>query len=399
MGGCSRRRLLRAGLGATVAGATAGCLGLRAEGQGDDTGTFLDWLPAPAVAGASQHRVGALSLADLEANNERLHPATVRALPRLRTWWPFRRLGALLGDVDRLVAAGPAGVQVGAATPGLEEALRDRHYLPREGYEGFDVYRARAAIVGIRGFPELVAVGDDVVVHSLERGRGELLPRETVEAVVDAKHGDVERFHEAGEGHERAATALADPTLWTAGAPDFGGPLPALEAYSHGWRVEGSVTRYREVLVFEDEADARVADVESHAGRLAPAHRSVSVERSGETATIEADVPTGRFDGPLPGDPGEDGVPDAAVAVERSGDEAVTVRHDGGQPVEATALEIRLDGEPADSQFGDAADVVRSGDTVTLDVGSALTLSVWWVAPEGAFTLQLVEEPVGLQSW
>jgi hypothetical protein len=391
MDGWSRRALLRRGLATALAAGTAGCSYLPpASATPAPTGTFLDWLPAPDEVTGQGYVVRTQSRAGVRDHRESLHPATRKLLRRRRAWRRFRPLSTRLSGASRWLRAGPGHVYLGVDTSGLESYLFDRRYEQLPSYEGFGVYKKRPLGFELYPLPEVVAVGDGIVVTSVGIGGGAIRPRRQVELVVDAKRGAVARFHEQSDQHDRAVRPLAEATLGVAGVAGVDHPLGGATLYGNTWTVAPEVTTFSGALAFEDEADARVADLRAYGRSVAPGHASRSVDRSGLTATLSSEVPTGRFDAGYPGDPGADGVPDVDFAVEplSDGDRARVV-HAGGQAVAAERLAVTVGGDPAVDQFADDHDRVAEGDAVTVATPGLAVVEVTWTAPDGEASLLL----------
>lgn len=378
----TRRALLGRGVGAGSL-ALAGCSRLEVGPLSGDTGTFLDWLPAPEALGVDHYRPVRLDAATYRSLQDAVHPAVVDLLDR-QYFGAFERLHELLGRADEHVLAGGAAARVhgGVDTAGADDALGDAGYDHREEYRGFDLYvhRTAEAADASAEFLGAMGVGDDVVVVATWAVL-EPEPPERVRAVVDAKRGATTRYHEASTPFEAAATVAGERTI-TRIYPDSGPEGPGgLEAQAHAWDLGPETTELRLVMQFEDEHDARVADVEEWADENGLAdYESVGVSREGPTVTADGTAPTERFDLGLPGDPGADGIPHVEFAFE-TGDREVTVVHDGGQAVGADALRIEVDGDAAAVQFADEHQVVEEGDAVTVPTGFSATVWVFWDAP------------------
>lgn len=385
----SRRGLLRRGLATALAAGTTGCARLQlGASTPEPTGTFLDWLPAPEAVSGSGYLVRTQSRADVRAHREALHPATRQLLRRRRVWRRFRPLWTQLPGVRRLLRAGPARVYLGVDPSGLESYLFDRRYEQLPAYEGFAMYQKRPLGFELYQLPEVVAVGDDVVVTSVGIGGGAIRPRRQVELVVDAGRGAVGRFHGQSDDHGRVARTLVGATLGQAAITDAGGPIGGVTLHGTAWSVDDDVTTFRAALAFEDEPDARVADLRAYGRSVAPGHRNRSVERSGRHARVTSEIPTGRFDAGYPGDPGADGVPELSFRVEPLPDvDRARVVHDGGQPVAADRLTVSVDGEPVVDQFADEYETVTAGDALEVAAVGRAVVEVTWTAPDGEASL------------
>jgi hypothetical protein len=387
----SRRALLRRGVATTLVAGTAGCSRLSPDSTTPaPTDTFLDWLPAPSEVTGQGYVVRTQSRAAVRDHRESLHPATLKLLLRRRPWRRFRPLSTRLSGARRWLRAGPGRVYLDVDTAGMESYLLDHRYEQLPAYEGFAVYRKRPLGFELYPLPEVVAVGDDVVVSSVGIGGGAIRPRRQVELLVDAKRGAIPRFHGQSDQHDHAVRPLAEATLGEGGVATVDHPLGGATVYGNAWTVAPDVTTFAGTLAFEDEADARVADLRGYSRRVAPGHDSRSVDRTGLLASLSSELPTGRFDAGYPGDPGADGVPDVSFAVEPLGDgERARVVHDGGQAVAADLLAITVGGDPVVDQFADDHDRVTEGDGLTVATPGLTKVEVTWTAPDGEASLLL----------
>jgi hypothetical protein len=394
----SRRNYLRALLTGGVAG-LAGCSQVPSGPlEGDaGTGTYLDWLPAPDPLSLPDYEVHRFGASDFARHDGALHPATRRLAER--RWRPSgTTLLAVLGQPRELFTAFP-GTMVfrGLAVDDAVGALRDVGYRSQRTRGDFEIMEWDRLSSDRVHAAELVAVGENAVVAGFRDGA----PTE-VHAIVDASRGERPRYHERQPSLLEAGMAVGQRTF-TSVVTDVENPgaltdvpgqgLAGLDTVAWGWQFDDERARFQAALVFEDEPDARVADVEGTVGGEWLAEcRDSSVTREGAVVTVEATIATGRFDFRTAGDPGRDGLPDTAFDVKQDLQEAVLI-HAGVDPVPASVLEVvlytgvRYDREPVqrvpvDGQFADRYDTVQPGDRLAVEPADDGQLAVEWVHPE-----------------
>jgi hypothetical protein len=389
----SRRDYLRAAAGG-AAGVTAGCSLPANPLTGDDrTGTYLDWLPDPERLGVDPYAVVFAKPRDAHDHADALHPATRRivgrrwlpdppgfrdALGRPREQFGFLQSTSVYREVP---ADDPAG------------ALEDLGYREAETRGDFVVMEWDRLASDLEDAPEVAAVGADAVVV----GAGS---RSFVEATVDAYRGTGQRLHERAPGVKTAARDVGARTFTRLDAAADRETPPGVVAEAGGWELAGDEARFRTALRFEDQADARVADVRSPVGgRWLEECRDVGVERDEATVSVSARTDVATFDFRHAGTPGGDGIPDAAFALERDLADIVAT-HAGDQPVPVAELEValytgvRLESREltrslTDRQFDDEYDVVRQGDSMAFRPETNGRVQVEWVHPEADDRLAL----------
>jgi hypothetical protein len=392
----SRRRYLRSFLAGSAAG-VAGCSQVPESPLSGDTRTetYLDWLPAPSTLDTDPYATNLVRHVEALEHAEEIHPATKRVAGR--RWVPFHpRLADALGDARTLLEV-VEGTAVYSGVPAEDPvaSLAELGYH-RDGTRGdFAILVWDRLESDLEFAPETVAVKDDALVAALTD-----FDRAGLDAVVDAYRGAVPRLHEEVPRVRSVAASVGERTFTTMdAAPDRERPAGVV-AVASGWRLDGDVAGLRMAVEFEDDADARVADVRGTiGGQWLRECRDVAVRRDGATVELSASIAIGRFDFRHAGTPGEDGIPDAAFALERDLADAVAT-HAGDQPVPAAELEValytgvRLESREltrslTDRQFDDVYDVVRQGDSMAFRPETNGRVQVEWVHPEADDRLAL----------
>lgn len=392
----SRRRYLRAVAAGSAAG-LAGCSQLPEQPLAGDTSTgiYLDWLPAPSTMDTTPYATNLIRPSEALDHSGALHPATKRVAGR--RWVPMHpEVRDALGRA-RTTFEVFEGVAVNLGVPAEDPvgSLTGLGYREDGSRGEFTILAWDRLKSDLEFAPRVLAVGEDAVVRALGDP-----DRRGLEAVVDAYRGDVPRFHEAAARVKTVGTSVGERTFTTLdAAPDREDPAGVV-AVATGWQLDGDVARLRMAVEFEDDADARVADVRGEVGgQWLRECRDVAVGRDGATVVLSGSIAIGRFDFRYPGDPGEDGIPNAEFEVTQDLDEAVAT-HGGEQPVPAEELEVAvysgLDTDlvessrtPTPRQFGDEYDVVEAGDSMGFDPEGDGELRVEWVHPEADARLTL----------
>lgn len=264
--------------------------------------------------------------------------------------------------------------------------------LLETGYERSDPIRGATALER----PDLRRVvgldGSSLVWATGERAR------DHVGAVLDAKRGDVDRFHETNEGFDVLATTAGANPATRFSQPTFsrGGDLGATQQ-AESVRVETDAIYHLTHLRFE-RGETPTLDELKRTYRYHADHRTavtVDVAVDDRIATVETRQARRHYLGD--NDPADDRPmrwPQVTWGVDHDPTEGtVRVTHDGGEPVPASRLQLEIPDKPGfdgrDTQFADVTDTVTAGDTVTVDVSDAepdqtLLLGYWIPKLEGA---------------
>lgn len=394
--GLTRRSLLGVG-GASILGAvsgTAGCLSAlpplgqsvkygRLDVPAADPPQYREWLPDPDLVGQ-----------DRDVQVQHVQPrAWVDAQPR-----PFAFNSVLVSQLDYLgIGYGTYeralwyGTEVVVLADFDPESVAET--LVDSGFEQTDT-TDRYHLFSRSDRDRAVAVGSGFVINSWASE-----PRRNVDAILDARAGDVPRFHEVDEDFARL-TETAGDRLWTWRI----GPNSASEDF------DGDVTEH----VVSSTADDRVYFVMQYLfaegttpsksaikrvledGDRAPSAQMTDIDIDGREVTIEYHDPDEEYrsegDDPLAALP-----PHVTWGFDhdRAG-ETVTIRHEAGDEFGAGAVTVDVGGDPADEQFADRFDRVGPGDE--LDVSVELDRwstgdAVWvtWEDPESESVSLLAE--------
>ena len=394
MTGRSRRDLLRAGVAATAA--VAGCSRLESGSGPTDTGTYLDWLPAPGPLDREPYAVHRTDLREFRDHQDAVHMATLRvAEPYYSGAGPI--LTEALGAPGTVVhALEYTTVLGGFPVDDATTSLLDAGYQQVDSHREFDVLRRGSRSVEKSGGPPLLAVGDGSVVAGRRDGT-----RTEIEAIVDAHRGDRQRYHDRNERVRTVGLSVGERTMTRLSGERQDDRLPGLVASAVGWDLGDRRTSLDVALQFEDAADAGLVEVgETFGDPWLTEYRDVSVARDGATIEVAGDIATGRFDFTYPGDPGEDGIPNTRFEVD--GDrETVTATHAGQQPVPADRLRVVFraiptaltDPEPTERQFPDRYETVEEGDSLVVEPDRAGLVVVEWHHAETDDVLPLGSHP------
>lgn len=416
----TRRGLLKAGaatLAAVASTSTAGCfatlppLGGKVDFGSVDPPSIGDpsyrkWIPHPSeFAGASGDALPAVVHPAAFASHVYGHRYQRHVGGRLKAQVGYFGLGwehydavvdygldpldptyALVGSVDVETVAG---------------TLTDCGYERTDSYRGYQVYE----------LPDVAwtAALDDrsVLWSSGDHARDHL------ETVVDARAGDVDRYHERDEdfrtlSNAAGASSYADFTVerYTldvteesqAAAKTFRfddeNVVDRVFFVDHYLYPEGEVPSADEVRrAYRDEYQSRSA-------------KKVEVTTDGRLVTVELELSDEGFQSYFPElETDTTAWPQVSWGIDHDRDaQEVTVTHEAGEPVDATNLRLELGekavGEVRDAQFADRYDAVTVGDGVTVDVSDAeaddefLLLSYFYqgVGGVGTFTYELFDD-------
>lgn len=345
-GGRSRRALLRRTGGALAAGLAAGLAGctnllppasrairygdVDVPERGDATPEYRKWFPAESeLPPLSDDRD------DPYGNWTYATPGDLGAAQFGRPFDIGRNVaqasmdyvGSPLAAYDRLVSVGALGTVAEATVDRdvVERTLAATNYTPVDGYREYDVYDRTDV-------DRLLAVSDSAVVHAGGERR-----RAKAEALADAEAGRVARRHEVDETFATHTDRVgAPPTVLS----EFG--LVSGDLASALW------------FTFDDASAYFVHDHVFAAGETPPpgeVKRQISGIARGDRASrvdVTVDDPFVRVALQLDeraymdGDDGDDyrTLPFVTWGVD-DGPDAVTVRHDAGEPVPVDRAEFR----------------------------------------------------------
>lgn len=279
-------------------------------------------------------------------------------------------------------------------------------------YRGYTLFTAGGATAG--SSTRAAAVGDGAIVlvgrYSSEE---EVDKRPAVEAILDARTGNAQRYAEAVPDFGRLVDALGNAHVLSARTHETGASFEGATGEGISTHVGESESRVRASAVFAEAADqAALAEWARNAESFHGRAPTTSVD--GRVATAAALVPSGeitRFPSEFPGPPvrdGETSVPQIQFGFEYEpgGDGRGTLRitHEGGDTVEAARVLVRgsgfadVDGvdqtEPGPwqgSASGDDGSIV-AGDFVDVGVTSDYEIRVRWSADGGDTAATLAED-------
>jgi hypothetical protein len=374
----SRRWLLRRAGGAAAAGlaaATAGCAGAlpplgseqrfgRVDSPPADPPRFRRWLPAPdAVDGRDAYAWRYRRPSPLDG------PEPVRfAVPRKRLRADLDHLGIGPDRTDDLLVTPFGTVVRGTFDPAtVGRTLRRSGYEPAGTYRGYD----RFAREDVR---RRAAVAAGTVVWTSER----VHDRPAHGALIDARDGRRRRYHEADAAVERLTDRV--------GASRAVELIPPSEArYWHSveaFRFDGGAAYHVRTFRYPEGRSVPETDLRDRFRRGTVLTREVDhsdLRVDGRTVTVEGRIPAGRGIAPAELRP----LPPRVTWGATVADDAVTLRHEAGEPVPAADLAARfaLARDPSDLWVRDrprplpTEGTLGPGDEVRIDV-SAPTVRV-----------------------
>ncbi len=306
----TRRDLLLAGGGTAAAGALAGCLGiLGGDGGGDggdgggvDPPEYANWFYDPAaIEGQNRYAFTRFELGTLRSNREALGEDVVDTLSDILAG-PVTDVGADAAAVDRAVflsdsvdAPAPSIHAGSVDADAVATTLEDRGFSQATEHRGYRIYVGPDGGVGF-------GLGSAGVLRT--PGTGEEAVQSILEAMVDARTGNGDRYVDANEGL-RHLTASVGERLYVTGDPheryvetstDASDPRFAGEV-ANGRRValDGEDAAVAYLVVFDGTDSVDVGAVEEWAqaaqedGLFARAS-DVSTSRDGRVVTVSGTV-------------------------------------------------------------------------------------------------------------
>jgi hypothetical protein len=294
----------------------------------------------------------------------------------------------------------------------VETEFEELGFTAADTHRGFTIFTPGTDAAG--SATRANAVGDGVVVNVGQfSSEEEVDKRPAVEAILDAKSGNAERYTDAVPECARLVEALGNGHVVAGRTHETGATFDGAVAGGTSNHVAREESRVRASIVFDGEADA--SGLAGWAGDADTFHGQEPTTRAdGSVATAAALVPSGdigtfpsEFPGPpIPDDSGR-GVPQVnfEFEYETSGDGQgiLTVTHYGGDTVPADELFVRGSGfadvsdadQTAAGQWqgttgGDDGGVV-SGDFVDVGVTADYELQIVWEATDGSSAATLAE--------
>jgi len=432
----TRRSALKRG-GATIAALStlSGCLGgvigggtpteAADDGDGDDGGggsestptgtptatpvpsrpetpvsTLARWMPDPALLDQTEDSgyallgmapralgefEGALGEGALQQFQGRYPIPGVGTFGEQRALFRFARsVSVLLGDFDRTA---------------VEDGLRQYGFEAGDAYRGFRLFGTTD--------PRAAAVRDGMLVTAGSVSSGDTADkRPVVEAVVDARTGNADRYVDAVPDCRSLLESIGSAHVLQGRTHGTGKTFENGLGEGMGYHVGSDRTRVRAAALFAEGKTDRTAMADWTGNTDAFLGGEPSVRTDGRAVAATATVPTGdvtEFPGAFPGpeierDSGAGGPPTVSFgfAYVGSGDGVgvLTVTHEGGDSVPREAIQIRGSGfaavegvdqtEPGVWQGSADSDgeSLTAGSAVEVGVASDYEISVVWRPPE-----------------
>ncbi|QLD87201.1 twin-arginine translocation signal domain-containing protein [Natronomonas halophila] len=370
----TRRRFL-GGLAAGTLVGTAGCLRQTQERltsvDAPDAGppTYRRWLPAPEALPGDDDEYGVhyLRMSDVRGDETTVQAGV--SLRNLHARTGRDPVGIDAGAIEEVVKVGlvRATVLIGAFdTESVAEGAVEAGYEPTTTDGEFTIYE--------RSNPDrAIAVAEETVVHSHDRED----PRAALGAVLDARRGEADRYHEVDSTIENLTAAAGAPTfvwLLTGGGPES---IDGVTDTVSAMQFDGDRAVYAIYYLFESEDAVSTDAVREQATQGAlPRTAPLDIEADGRTVTVEyarslADLADeGYALRPL-------------IAWDFSYDAEtgdLTITHRAGDEADAEALTVEA-GAPdvsLEAQFADEHDVVGPGDSITISVEPGTNVRIRW---------------------
>lgn len=437
----TRRDLLRSGarwLAVGVGAATAGCNGLGGDGRGDRTTfdvpatTDDGTVPDPTTGGTTTDPARAVNFQSLpdpdggppvyrrwlpvpsrlfpDEDGYRVQVARPTAMADLGDAVPARfarheRVGKLgldhfgigFGNYEWVLRIAPWGSVRGAVVSGDFDRESVGETLTATGYERAGNHRG-ADLFAREDGPRAVALGDGSLAWAAAVDRGsDPGPRAVVRTLVDARRGEIDRYHEVDGEFAEFSRRTGGPLVGTLHAGDVAAAYPLWN-----WDLEGLVgwastvafdrerSYLRAVFTFGRDLD-REPTVEAFRRRVASERLfgdadAVDVRVTGRSATVVAAVADDRYHDLVGADRPLQGVTFPQITWGYEYDPAageVTITHRGGDRVAAATLTVDYTAGGRVPQFRDEYDRVDPGDSLTVPVSGAEPgrITVSWLSP------------------
>ncbi|MFB6083996.1 MAG: hypothetical protein ABEJ94_07115 [Halorientalis sp.] len=418
----SRRRVLRT-TGTLLAGGLTIGLGGCLQSDGTDTSTdddggggggslpaFADWLPAPAATNTAHYEFTAVDPGAILAHESAIQGSAFGGL----TDATGRLEGIELSDLSGLYLVGDGIVMTGDIDADtFRSFLRDTGYTEGETYQGYTFYTG--------GPGGTAAVSSDTTIRAGSLGDA----RGTIEAIIDAERGAIDRYAEANPDCRTLLSQLGSGAVAGGRTHDEAPFLAGVVADGFRWRLDGRTASLTGAFVFETRSAVDTAAVETLVGEasLFDPLASPSVSGDGRTTLVTGSAETASVTqlGPQYGTGGGGRRPPQASfswEYESRGDGVgvLTVQHSGGDSIRASELVFRGTGFvgadaipnvsagdldvtesgdrwPAANASGsiDGDPAVVAGNVVRIGVASAAEISIVWQPQDSDVSATLAE--------
>lgn len=295
----SRRRVLRASGTLAASGAIsslAGCSGPGPLGSGAEK--YRNVLYDPRIIDRDHYFAGYFDVSGIFEHRQEFNRDFFESLRSLDDPIPglrFEEMGDLV--TPGLYVSGSRVVTGEYESDDIVTAVREADYSRAEDYEGYEIYERDGGAVG---------VSDADIIRS--RPAGSQSGTAMVKFVIDAKTGDVSRYHKVNSDFEELSGTLGAGHMTILGTTE---PTEETDAeagqfrnnvgYGSKYDVNGEETDLQVVFVFLDERDVVVRDIETWTDNSSAFERAydISVDENGRTATVSATMDTRDVEGRL----------------------------------------------------------------------------------------------------
>jgi len=300
-GSYTRRAMLRRGLAAVGAGtlvSTAGCSGGIPNPLGGGSGVYADWLPAPDELGDRDHyQFYYFDAETIEANEDELNDENFDFDSVEDSWTP---LSFDWEDATTILYLG-LNIVVEAAF-NREDAIEDleaEDFDDEPEHEGYSIYLNPTET---RAF----GVGDGTVVVTSAYGTED--PVDTIEAIIDAKAGNADRYADDSEDMGLLIDELSSETTVSGRTSEepsdedpASGRFDDMVARGNTATINGETTDRKWVVVYDNERNVDIDDLEEWVDendgndQLFDDVDDISYESSGRAGIITGTVDTGEL--------------------------------------------------------------------------------------------------------
>ncbi len=260
-------------------------------------GSYTDWVFEPGAVGDDDHQIVSFTDYRTIVDNEDAFDSDYydESFESNEDSFPLETVDLDVEDVQSRVTIGGFGGRIAAEyeREAVATELEDEDYDDDTEYEGYTVYL---------GPNERRAVGIDGsnVLYSRTTFTSDADPVEIVEALIDAKNGEEDRYVDESEGFKGVSDELGSPTfafLRTQDPPEEtnaeNGRFEENVAGGFGATVNGETTNLGTVLVFDSEDDVDMDGVEEYADtEQFDEWDDLSTTQAGTAVLIEGQVDT-----------------------------------------------------------------------------------------------------------
>ncbi|MFB6142164.1 MAG: hypothetical protein ABEJ30_02340 [Halorientalis sp.] len=211
----SRRRVLQGGTAITTA-ALAGCSSVTSLLGGGGGRPYLSWLAAPDELDMDHYRFRYFKPATWQEYEDDFDEAYYEQFAGYFSGF-VGEIGLDLDETESVMF--PAFGQVISHTAGQDtvvEELEDRDFEENGEHEGYTIYTLQSEEFFESSITTVGVSGNAVVRAGGTSTDAEWTSTEIVESIIDAKAGEVDRYHQENDDFDRVTSAVSTGALTTA---------------------------------------------------------------------------------------------------------------------------------------------------------------------------------------